>query len=450
MEWPHLLLAILNEMKATRRDLLKMALSLPAAPWLLNFKALAAPYTKMVKITAIKTLALDNTGDGCLLKIETDAGLNGYGEAGFSAPAARAIIETMKPALIGQDPLAIEKHFYAMTGVQHPYKAHIPTIGGVDIALWDLAGKILGVPIYRLLGGPIQKEIPVYGHGRIANMLDKGECRAWADRVKGEPEGLTTFKFNALVRANGETAPARGLGAGPAVGSALTNAFRVGGKGGFPYSTTLDGEDFRRAGKGYMNVREAVGDDIDIAMHCLAQFDPRSAIGLCKAVEPADLLWIEDPLPTLYSEAWMELKRSTRVPVLTGERLELVGAFKPFLDNQVVDMIHPDMAYAGGITACRDIAKYASLTRTPVGFHSGPSSLIQFYAAMHLASATSNLFKVENVLGDFRGNKENMAQGVKPALRKGKFPVPEGPGLGLEINEDWLKSHMEKGETWWG
>ncbi len=71
-------------------------------------------------------------------------------------------------------------------------------------------------------------------------------------------------------------------------------------------------------------------------------------------MEPADLLWIEDPLPTLYSEAWLELKRSTRVPVLTGERLELVGAFKPFLDNQVVDMIHPDMAYAGGITACRE------------------------------------------------------------------------------------------------
>jgi L-alanine-DL-glutamate epimerase-like enolase superfamily enzyme len=436
-------------MKITRRHLVKMALRLSAAPWLMQFKALAAPSTRMVKITDIKTLGLDNTGDGCILKIETDAGLTGYGEAGFSAPACRAIIETMKPVLIGEDPLAIEKHFYAMTGVQHPYKAHIPTIGGVDIALWDLAGKILGLPVYRLLGGPIQKEIPVYGHGMIRNMLDKGECREWAERVKSEPDGLTAFKFNALVRAS-STAPAAGAATGPAVGSALVNAFHTSGKGGFPYSTTLDGEDFRRAGKGYMNVREAAGDDIDIAMHCLAQFDPRSAIGLCKAVEPADLLWIEDPLPTLYSEAWLELKRSTRVPVLTGERLELVGAFKPFLDNQVVDMIHPDMAYAGGITACRDIAKYASLTRVPVGFHSGPSSLIQFYAAMHVASATSNLFKVENVLGAFRGYKENMALGVKPALHNGKFPVPEGPGLGLEINEDWLKSHMEKGETWWG
>jgi L-alanine-DL-glutamate epimerase-like enolase superfamily enzyme len=429
----------------TRRNLLNLASSLPAVPWLLNFRAMAAPVTKMAKITAIKTLALDNLGDGCLVKVETDAGISGYGEAGFSAQAARAIIETMKPALIGQDPLAIEKHFYSLTAVQHPYKAHIPTIGGVDIALWDLAGKMTGLPLYRLLGGPVQKEIPAYGHGSIANMLDKGECRAWAERVKSEPEGMTAFKFNALVAAG--AAPRSN---GPAVGSALVNAFRRTGKGGFPYSTTLDGEDFRRAAIGYANVREAIGDKYDIAMHCLAQFDTRSAIGLCKAIEPVDPLWIEDPLPTDYSEAWLELKRSTRVPVLTGERIELVTGFRPFLDNQVVDVIHPDIAYSGGITACRDIARYASLTRTPVGFHSGPCSLIQFYAAIHLASATPNLFKVENVLGAFRGNKENMAQGVKPAVRNGKVSVPEAPGLGLEINEDWLKSHMEKGETWWG
>ncbi|MEP7363111.1 MAG: mandelate racemase/muconate lactonizing enzyme family protein [Acidobacteriota bacterium] len=432
-------------MKLNRRDLLKMAPGVPAA-WLLNYRALAAPFTKMVKITAVKTLGIDNTGDSCLVKIETDAGLSGYGEAGFSAPAARAIIEIMKPILIGQDPLAIERHFYMMTETQHPHKAHIPTIGGVDMALWDLAGKILGLPVYRLLGGPLQKEIPIYGHGTIANMLDKGECRAWADRVKSEPEGMTAFKFTAVGGRGGAPRPRNATGGNAAFGE----LFRRPGKGGFPHSTTLDGEDFRNAAKGYMNLREAVGDSLDIAMHCLAQFDTRSAIGLCKAIEPADPAWIEDPLPTLYSEAWLELKRSTRVPILTGERVELVAGFRPYLDNQVVDVIHPDPAYAGGITACRDIAKYASLTRTHVGFHSGPSSLVQFYAALHLASATPNLFKIENVLGAFRGNKEDMAQGVKPAVRKGVIAVPEGPGLGLEINEDWLKSHMEKGETWWG
>jgi L-alanine-DL-glutamate epimerase-like enolase superfamily enzyme len=435
-------------MKLDRRNLLRMALALPTTPWLLNFRALAAPSTKMVKITGIKTLGLDNLGDGCLVKIETDAGISGYGEAGNTAQAARGLIEIMKPDLIGQDPLAIERHFYVMTATEHPHAPHIPTIGGIDIALWDLAGKITGLPIYRLLGGPLQKEIPIYGHGNVANMLDKGECRAWVDRVRSEPEGMNTFKFTGLIPANG--APPRSA-AGPTVNTAAFGAlFRRPGKGGFPYSTTLDGEDFRRAGKGYMNLREAVGDNMDIAMHCLAQFDTRSAVGLSKAIEPADPLWIEDPIATGYSEAWLELKRSTRVPILTGERLQLVAAFKPFLDNQVVDMLHADPACAGGITSCRDVAKYASLTRTPVGFHSGPCSLIQFYASLHLAAATQNLFKVENVLGAFRGYKENMAQGAKPAVRKGVISVPEGPGLGLEINEDWLRSHMEKGETWWG
>jgi L-alanine-DL-glutamate epimerase-like enolase superfamily enzyme len=435
-------------MQTTRRDLIKMTLGLATAPWLLDFEALATPLSKAVKIISIKTLALDNIGDTCLVRIDTDAGIVGYGEAGYTAQAARAIIETMKPLLIGEDPLAIEKHFVKMTGAQRPYVAHIPTIGGIDVALWDLAGKILGLPIYRLLGGPLQKEIPVYGHGMIRNMLDKGECRAWADSVKGAPEGLTTFKFTDLPTAPGS--PPASRPAEPANGAPPGGGFLRGGKGGFPYSTTLDGEDFRRAGKGYMNLREAVGDDIDIAMHCLGQYDPRSAIGLCKAIEPSDPSWIEDPLPTLYSEAWLELKRSTRVPVLTGERTQLVDGFRPFLDNQVVDMIHPDIAYSGGITACRDIARYASLTRVPVGFHTGPTSLIQFYAAMHVAAATSNLFKVENGLGAFRGFHENMAVGVKPALHKGKFSVPEGPGLGLEINEDWLKAHMQKGEVWWG
>src|SRR3954453_16573687 len=119
-------------MKLNRRDLLKLAISLPAASWLLNFRALAAPYSKMVKITDIKTLGLDNLSDGCLVKVETEAGLIGYGEAGYSAQGARAVIEVLKPALVGQDPLAIERHFYFMTATQYPYMAHVPTAGGVD------------------------------------------------------------------------------------------------------------------------------------------------------------------------------------------------------------------------------------------------------------------------------------------------------------------------------
>ncbi len=440
-------------MGLNRRQLLKMAMAASASPWALNFQAMAAPFTKIVKITDVKTMGLDNLGDGSILKIETDAGLVGYGESGSSAQMARANVEQMKPFLIGQDPLAIEQHFYRLSTTQYPYRAHVPTVGGVDIALWDLAGKIIGLPVYRLLGGPIRTEIPVYSHGSVRDMLDKAQCRAWADQAKAAPEGFTAYKFTGLANPPASASQAQVAGQainGPAVGTTLAGAFRREGKGGFPYSVTLDGGDFRRIGKGYENLREAVGVDLDIALHCLAQYDTRSAIGLCKAIEPADPLWIEDPLNARYSEAWLELKRSTRVPVLTGERLELVEGFRGFLDNQVVDVIHPDMSCAGGITACKRIANYAALTRTPVAFHSGPSSLIKFYASMHVSAAIQNLFKVENVLGAFRGYKEQMAQGTKPVIRNGVFKMTEAPGLGLEINEDWLRLHMEKGDSWWG
>lgn len=412
-------------MHLTRRDLFRAGLSLAAGSYLANYRLLAAPFEKLVKITGIKVLGLDNVGDGCLIKIETDAGISGFGEAGVSAATARARLDVdIMRALVGQDPLAIERHFYVMSSMQYSFIANIPTVSGVDIALWDLAGKIIGLPVYRLLGGPVRKNIPVYSHGLNGlDILDPAQCKDWAAKVKAEPEGFTAFKF--------------GFPQG------------IGGRVNEPFSATMDGSDFRKVARGYANIRAAVGDDIDIAMHCTGQFDTRTSIGLCKAIEPIDPMWIEDPLHVNYSEAWLELKRSTRVPLLAGEKIEMVRGFRPFLDNQVLDMIHPDPAYSGGITGCRKIADYASLTRTPVGMHSGPCSLIRFYASMHLGAAIQNFFKVENLLGAFRGYKEKMAV-KEPTIRNSVMAVPEGPGLGLDINEDWLKQHVAKGETYWG
>ena len=432
-------------MNLTRRDLIRMATALPAAAWMTGYRALAAPAAKLVKITGIKAMGLDNVGDGCLVRIDTDAGLVGYGEAGLPAAAARERIAMILPQLIGQDPLAIERHFYMMSTTQYSFMANIPTVSGIDIALWDLAGKITGLPVYRLLGGPIRKDIPVYSHGGPRNLLDKAECRAWADQMKAAPEGFTAFKFGFGTPGGGRG----GDGAAAAPGAAPGGGGRGGGRPTGPYNPTLDGAVFRRTAHEYANLREALGETIDIAMHCTGQFDTRSSIGLCKAIEPCDPLWIEDPLTVRCSEAWLELKRSTRVPLLAGEKVELVEGFRPYLDNQVLDMIHPDVAYSGGITGCRKIADYAALTRTPMGMHSGPCSLIRFYASMHMGAAVENFFKVENVLGAFRGFKEKMAQGPEPAVRKSVFPVPEGPGLGLDLNEDWLRSHLAPGEKWW-
>ena len=179
----------------TRRRFLHLAAVLPAGALFTPYRAMAASSRGKLKITDIRAMSLERIAGNCLIRVDTDAGLTGYGEAGATGPMARARIETMKPLLIGEDPLAIEVHFHNMTTLMHTYMAHIPTISGIDIALWDLAGKILNLPVCRLLGGPFRDAIPMYSHGMGVDMLDPGSCRAWVQRVKEQPEGFTAFKM---------------------------------------------------------------------------------------------------------------------------------------------------------------------------------------------------------------------------------------------------------------
>ena len=405
----------------SRRDLIRLAVALPAAGLFSRYRALAAPNLKRVKITNIRAMAIQNIAGESLIRIDTDSGLTGYGEAGATGPMARARIETMRPLLIGKDPLAIEVHFQNMTSLMHTYMAHIPTISGIDIALWDLAGKIIGAPVSTLLGGPFRPAIPMYSHGIGLDMLDKASCRDWAQRIKAMPEGFTAFK-------NG-------------IDSVL-------GVPAARFAATLTTQQLRNVARGYANCREAVGPDIDIAVHCHNELDTPSAIGVAKAVEPMDPLFIEDALNPPFSEAWMALRRSTRVPLLTGEKLEMVRGFKPFVDNQAVDIIHPDLSFAGGFTGTKKIADYAYLFRTPVALHN-VGSLILTYANAHFGSSIENFYRSESQLGRPNHYIEAMAAANPPEVRKGMLKVPAGPGLGLEINPDFLKKNLAPGEEYW-
>ena len=406
----------------SRRDLLRGAVSLPVVGLFARFRAMAAPNLNRVKITSIRAMAIRNIAGNCLIRIDTDSGLTGYGEAGATGPMARARIETMKGLLIGKDPLTIEVHFHNMTTLMHTYMAHIPTISGIDMALWDLAGKLLGAPVSTLLGGPFRDAIPMYSHGVNLDMLDKSSCRDWAQRIKEMPEGFTAFKNNI----------------DPLLGVPSAR-----------FAATLTSEQLRKVARGYANCREAVGTDIDVAVHCHNELDTPSAIAVARVVEPMNPLFIEDALNPPYSEAWAALRRSTRLPLLTGEKLEMVRGFKPFLDNQTVDIIHPDLAFAGGITGTRKIADYAAQFRIPVALHN-VGSLVLTYANAHFGGSIQNFYRSESQLGRPGHYIEEMAAASAPDVRKGLLKVPTGPGLGLEINPDFLKKNLVEGETYWG
>jgi galactonate dehydratase len=356
-------------------------------------------------------MAVQNIAGNCLIRIDTDSGISGYGEAGATGPMARARIKTMESHLLGKDPLAIEVHFHNLTTLMHTYMAHVPTISGIDIALWDLAGKILEKPVNVLLGGPFRDAIPMYSHGRELDMLDKGSCRAWAQRIKAAPEGFNTFKI--------------GIDQTLGVPSAR-------------YAATLTSQQLRNVARAYMNVREAVGDEIDIAVHCHNEPDTPSAIAIAKAIEPMNPLFLEDPINVPHHEGWMSLKRSTRVPILTGEKLEMLRGFKPFIDTQSCDIIHPDLAFCGGITGARKIADYAYQFRTPVALHN--------YASAHFGSAIHNFYRSESALGRPTRHVEKMLKGAAPAVANSQLKVPATPGLGLDLDLDYLRSQLVKDE----
>lgn len=349
----------------------------PAGSWLTRYEALAAPLLGAVKITSVQALQLDFQGDGCLVKIETDAGVTGYGETGA-------------------------------------------LISGIDIALWDAAGRILGLPIYRLMGGPLRNEVPMYSHGdALKDMSSAASCREWAQMIREQPEGFTAFKVE----------PTQAI-----------KERRV-----WPGITTAQHE---KVSQGFANVREAVGNEIDIGVHCHHQYGTPSAIAVAKATEAIHPLFFEDPLSNVeYCEGRMAIKRATRTPILTGEKLEMVKQFKPFIDSQAVDIIHPDISYAGGMTGCRKIADYAALNRTPVALHN-VGSLVRTYASVHLAAGIGNSYRSECRLGRPGRIIEKMAANKPLVIRNSMFQLPEGPGLGLEIDPAFMREHTRPGDDW--
>jgi L-alanine-DL-glutamate epimerase-like enolase superfamily enzyme len=437
-------------MNYSRRSFLGILTGIPAGVWLRNYSGFSASGRNQVRITAIKAMQLDFQFDGCLIKIETDAGISGYGEAGVNGRIAREHIAHLDWALqrarggnerlIGADPLSIERHFYRMTQMQYPMPAPMGTISGIDIALWDLAGKILDQPVYKLLGGPFRDGCPMYSHGSaLENMLDPDSCKRWAELIRKQPEGFTSFKI-------GTGFPVKEITAGDKSKTYNTGGSEVVG----PFYPTVTQNELKILRQGFINILDAVGSSVEIGLHCHGEFDAPSAIAMARTVEDLGLVYFEDPLNVQFSEAWVALKRGTRLPLMAGEKLETLLQFRPFLDSHAIDFAHPDISYTGGFTGCMKIADYAALTRTPVALHN-VGTLVRTYASGHLSMAIQNFYRSESSLGEKSGQVlDKMLTDGPAVIRNSTLAIPDKPGLGISLDESFLKSHLAKDEPWWG
>jgi L-alanine-DL-glutamate epimerase-like enolase superfamily enzyme len=414
----------------SRRQFLQFAAT---APFLTHYHLLAAPEKKRLKIRDVQTLLLQGGRTYTFVKILADDGLYGIGEAyGSPGIGVREQIHALKPWLVGKDPLEIDA-LYTLLGERSPNLSGTRTDGsahsllraasGIEMALWDLAGKALGVPVTTLLG-KFRDKVRAYDHAAPRDMLDKASCREWAEKVKADPRGFTAHKFG-FRHTDPKTDKARDL------------ANRV-----------LTTKELMQIRQGFENCREAIGWEHDILVHCHWEYDLRTSIQIAEAVEPIRPLWLEDPLPIDYSESWRRLCASARVPICTGENLARRQGFKDFIIYQGCDILHPDLRNSGGFLETKRIADMAEVFGLPMATHNTGSQL-NTWATVQWAGSIRDFMVCETVTG--KGDWMDQVLLLDgPYIQDGFIRLTERPGLGVELNPDVVKAHLAEGERWWG
>ena len=399
------------------------------------FDELSASERKRLKIRDVQVMVLQGQSRTyTLVKITSDAGPYGIAEAyGSPGVGVKDQILSLKPWLVGKDPLEIDKLYTQMgegtrdlSGTRTDGSAHnlLRAVSGLEMALWDLAGKVLDVPTSTLLGGRFRDKVRVYDHAAPRDMLDKGAVAEWAAKAKAHPTGFTCHKFGFPNNA-------------PAIDSARDLSNRV-----------LTTKELINLQKGFENCREAIGWDHDLMVHCHWEYDLRTAIQIAGAVEAIKPVWLEDPLPVDYSDSWKRLCAASRVPICTGENLARREGFKDFILNQGCDILHPDLRNAGGFLETKRIADMAHVFGLPMANHNTGSQVCT-YASAQWASSIRDYIALETITGE-GGWMDQILRLDAPYIKDGFVQVTDKPGLGIELNPDVVRAHLAPGETWWG
>jgi L-alanine-DL-glutamate epimerase-like enolase superfamily enzyme len=392
---------------------------------LASFHALAAPERGRVKITDIKVMMLQGPRTYTLIKVLTDAGVYGIGE-GYGSPGVgvkEGVLE-LRPYFIGKDPLEVDA-LYTGLGTRTDGSAHmlLRAVSGIEIALWDLAGKILNVPVVTLLGGKFRDSVRMYHDEGPRNLLEPSSCREWADRMKSDKAGWTGFKFE----------PPR---SNVRIDRARDGANRL-----------LTSKELRDIRIGFENCRNAIGEDYDIICHCHWEYDLRTALQLSEAIEPIKPMWLEDPMPPDFSESWVRLRSASRVPIGMGENLARRHGFKDFIINQGCDIVQLDVRNTGGLLESKKISDLADLFYLPMAAHD-TGSIVCNIATVHWAASVRDFLAAETLIG--RGNwMDDVILHDGPIVKDGHIAVPTKPGLGIELNKEVVKANLARGEKYW-
>lgn len=371
-----------------------------------------------MKITAVETIYLPRgvtVHVGAInylwVRIHTDEGLIGLGESYPNAEVEAAVVHSRLAAvLLGRDPSAIDR-LWADMFLSVSYSgwagAEMRAISAVDIALWDLLGKALDQPIYKILGGASRPAIRIYNtcYDRVDFLSNPVELarQLLASNVKG----MKIWPFDPIARETG--------------------------------GNHISAEQLRRAIEPLRLIREEFGDAIDVAIEFHGFWNLPCAIKIAAALEKYQPMWLEEMLPQDNMAAYAELARSTDLPLCVSERLMTRWGFRELLENRAAQIIMPDIAWCGGISEGKKIATMAETFYLPVAPHNCGGPILHF-ATAHFAANATNLFIMESVRRHYGEEYDGLVTRKLVPGADGYLPLPPGPGLGVELSASALKA----------
>ena len=360
-----------------------------------------------MKITGIKTFLCEAyRTNWVFVKVLTDEGIGGVGEATleYREKTVIAAIEDLERTLIGCDPHNIEKIFH--DSYRDAYWRGGPVLmsalSSVEMALWDIKGKALGVPVYQLLGGKVRDSVECYANGWFAPAKTPEEFAAKAIEVADA--AFTGLKWDPF-------------------GSAWLNLSR---------------DEFKQAMDCVGAVSDAVGNRVDLLIEGHGRFNIPTAVQVGRELENFKIRWFEEPIPPDNLEGLAEIKRRVRVPISAGERLYSRWDYRRFFELRCADFIQPDVSHAGGIAEVKKIAAIAEAYHVPICPHN-PSGPVANAATLQLAACVPNFYLLETMFSDVPHRREVTNERV--GFENGKMVIPDKPGLGIELNEEAIEKY---------
>jgi len=391
-----------------------------------------------LKITDMRyCVPMTTTGRCPIIRIDTNQGIYGLGEVRDGADVRYALM--LKSRILGMNPCSVEMIFKSIK----QFGFHGRQGGGVcavEMAMWDLAGKAYGVPAYQLLGGKYRDTIRLY-----------------ADTPEEQDSNVFSAKVNARLKTKGYTWLKMDLGVDLVKnipGTTVNSGFWKGSQWNDKIMTTgdtkhqftqvqLTDKGLDEMAKYVEKVRAAVGYDVPLSADHFGHFDMNNVIRLAKRLEQYRLAWMEDVIPWEFTDQLKEIARAVETPIATGEDIYLKEPFIKLIDNNAVDIIHPDLATAGGLLETKKIGDYAEERGIAMAMHFAGTP-VSFMANVHCAAATQNFLALEHHNIDLPYWEDYVhTVDKKPLITQGFGNVPDSPGLGVELNDEVLKQHLD-------